>query len=65
MGCGSEAETPVVYANTDPGRAGCALRRDRRGHPGARLIVVPECGRLSALERSEAVNRAPIRWMQQ
>jgi pimeloyl-ACP methyl ester carboxylesterase len=33
--------------------------------PGARLVVVPECGHLSTLERPEAVNRALIEWMEQ
>jgi pimeloyl-ACP methyl ester carboxylesterase len=34
------------------------------GIPGARLVVVPECGHLSTLERPEAVNRALIEWME-
>jgi pimeloyl-ACP methyl ester carboxylesterase len=32
--------------------------------PGSRLVVVPECGHLSTLERPEAVNRALIEWME-
>ncbi|HEX2215192.1 MAG TPA: alpha/beta fold hydrolase [Xanthobacteraceae bacterium] len=32
--------------------------------PGARLVVVPECGHLSTIERPEAVNRALIEWME-
>ena len=32
--------------------------------PGARLVVVPECGHLSTLEWPEAVNRALIEWME-
>jgi pimeloyl-ACP methyl ester carboxylesterase len=32
--------------------------------PGARLVVVPECGHLSTLERPEAVNRALVEWME-
>ena len=31
--------------------------------PGARLIVVPECGHLSTLERPQAVNEALVAWM--
>jgi pimeloyl-ACP methyl ester carboxylesterase len=32
--------------------------------PGSSLVVVPECGHLSTLERPEAVNRALIEWME-
>jgi pimeloyl-ACP methyl ester carboxylesterase len=31
--------------------------------PGARLVVVPECGHLSTLERPQAVNEALVAWM--
>jgi pimeloyl-ACP methyl ester carboxylesterase len=31
--------------------------------PGARLVVVPECGHGSTLEQSEAVNRALFEWI--
>jgi pimeloyl-ACP methyl ester carboxylesterase len=34
------------------------------GIPDARLVIVPECGHLSTLERPEAVNRALIEWME-
>lgn len=33
------------------------------GIPGARLVVVPDCGHLSTLERPEAVNEALVRWL--
>jgi pimeloyl-ACP methyl ester carboxylesterase len=33
------------------------------GIPGANLVVVPECGHLSTLERPEAVNTALVEWM--
>lgn len=32
--------------------------------PGARLVVVPECGHLTTIERPEAVNRALAEWME-
>jgi pimeloyl-ACP methyl ester carboxylesterase len=32
------------------------------GIAGARLVVVPDCGHLSALERPEAVTRALVEW---
>jgi pimeloyl-ACP methyl ester carboxylesterase len=31
--------------------------------PGSRLVVVPECGHLSTIERPEAVNRALAEWI--
>jgi pimeloyl-ACP methyl ester carboxylesterase len=31
--------------------------------PGARLVVVPECGHASTIEQPEAVNRALIEWI--
>ena len=34
------------------------------GVAGARLVVVPECGHLSTIERPEAVNRALVEWME-
>jgi pimeloyl-ACP methyl ester carboxylesterase len=34
------------------------------GIRGARLVVVPECGHLSTMERPAAVNAALIEWMQ-
>lgn len=34
------------------------------GIPGARLVVVPECGHLTTIERPEAVNRALAEWME-
>lgn len=33
------------------------------GIAGSRLVVVPDCGHLSTLERPEAVNRALVEWL--
>jgi pimeloyl-ACP methyl ester carboxylesterase len=33
------------------------------GIAGARLVVIPDCGHLSTLERPQAVNQALIEWM--
>ena len=33
------------------------------GIAGSRLVVVPECGHLSTLERPEAVNEALVEWI--
>ena len=47
-----------------------AMQRRRRaraemaaGIPGARLVMVPDCGHLSTLERPEAVNAALTQWL--
>ncbi len=32
--------------------------------PGSRLVVVPDCGHLSTIERPEAVTRVLVEWMQ-
>jgi pimeloyl-ACP methyl ester carboxylesterase len=34
------------------------------GIPGARLVVVPDCGHLSTLERPQAVSDALRAWLQ-
>ena len=33
------------------------------GIRGAQLVVVPDCGHLSTLERPQAVNQALVEWM--
>ena len=33
------------------------------GIRGARLVIVPECGHLSTLERPEAVTKALVEWL--
>jgi len=33
------------------------------GIPGAKLVVVPDCGHLSTLEQPEAVNAALVQWL--
>lgn len=35
------------------------------GIAASRLVVVPECGHLSTMERPEAVNRALVEWMEE
>jgi pimeloyl-ACP methyl ester carboxylesterase len=41
-----------------------ALAREMAGViPGAKLVVVPQCGHLSTLERPDAVNKALAEWM--
>jgi pimeloyl-ACP methyl ester carboxylesterase len=33
------------------------------GIAGAKLVIVPECGHLSTLEKPEAVNAALVEWL--
>ena len=33
------------------------------GIPNSRLVVIPDCGHLSTLERPDAVNTALVQWM--
>ena len=51
VGDGDELTPPVL------------AREMAAGIGGARLVVVPECGHLSTLERPEAVTRALVEWM--
>ena len=34
------------------------------GIPGSRLVVVPDCGHLSTMERPDAVNAALVQWLE-
>ena len=47
-----DALTPVEMA-----------REIAKGIPGAKLVIVPDCGHLSTLERPKAVNRALRAWL--
>ena len=51
--CGREDEATPVEAH----------REMAADIPNARLVIVPECGHLSTLERPEAVNTALRRWL--
>jgi pimeloyl-ACP methyl ester carboxylesterase len=46
---------------TPPERA----REIAAGISGSRLVIVPDCGHLSTLERPEAVNEVLLEWLQQ
>jgi pimeloyl-ACP methyl ester carboxylesterase len=42
------------------------LAREMAGAiPGAKLVIVPQCGHLSTMERPQAVNEALVAWMEQ
>ena len=43
----------------------CRLSQElAAGITGSRLVVVPNCGHLSTMERPEAVTQALVEWMQ-
>jgi pimeloyl-ACP methyl ester carboxylesterase len=56
--------TLVLVGDSDEPTPPDLAREMAAGIPGARLVVVPECGHLSTMERPAAVNAALIEWMQ-
>jgi pimeloyl-ACP methyl ester carboxylesterase len=55
--------TLVVVGDADELTPPAAAREIAAGISGARLVVIPECGHLSTLERPQAVNAALVEWM--
>lgn len=55
--------TLVLVGDSDPLTPLDRAREIATAIPGARLVVVPECGHGSTLEQPEAVNRALIEWL--
>jgi pimeloyl-ACP methyl ester carboxylesterase len=55
--------TLVLVGDADELTPPAAAQVIAAGISGARLVVIPECGHLSTLERPEAVNAALIEWM--
>jgi pimeloyl-ACP methyl ester carboxylesterase len=55
--------TLVLVGDDDQLTPPALAREMAAGIPGARLVMVPECGHLSTLERPQAVNEALIDWM--
>lgn len=55
--------TLVLVGDDDQLTPPVLAREMAAGIPGARLVVVPECGHLSTLERPQAVNEALVDWM--
>ena len=43
--------------------AGAVAGNSRQRFPAARLVVVPDCGHMSTLERPQAVAEALVDWM--
>jgi pimeloyl-ACP methyl ester carboxylesterase len=55
--------TLVLVGDGDELTPPALAREMAAGIRGSRLVVVPECGHLSTLERPEAVTRALVEWM--
>jgi len=56
--------TLMLVGAEDKGTPPELAREITAGIAGARLVVVPECGHLSTLERPQAVTKALVEWMQ-
>jgi pimeloyl-ACP methyl ester carboxylesterase len=55
--------TLVVVGDADELTPPAAAREIAAGITGARLVVIPQCGHLSTLERPQAVNAALVEWI--
>lgn len=55
--------TLVLVGDSDPLTPPDRSQEMAEAIPGARLVIVPECGHGSTLEQPEAVNRALIEWI--
>lgn len=55
--------TLVLVGDDDQLTPPALAREMAAGIPGARLVVVPECGHLSTMERPEAVTKTLLDWM--
>ena len=55
--------TLVLVGEGDERRRRTRSQEIAAGIAGARLVVVPDCGHLSTLERPDAVNAALGEWM--
>jgi pimeloyl-ACP methyl ester carboxylesterase len=56
--------TVVLVGDSDEATPPDLAREMAAGIPGAKLVVVAECGHLSTIERPDAVNKALVGWMQ-
>jgi pimeloyl-ACP methyl ester carboxylesterase len=55
--------TLVLVGDSDEATPPELAREMAAAIPGAKLVVVPECGHLSTIERPHAVNTALVEWM--
>jgi pimeloyl-ACP methyl ester carboxylesterase len=58
-----DCPTLVLVGDDDQLTPPALAREMAAGIRGARLVVVPQCGHLSTLERPQAVNEALVDWM--
>jgi len=56
--------TLMLVGAEDKGTPPELAREIAAGIAGARLVIVPDCGHLSTLERPQAVTKALVEWMQ-
>ena len=56
--------TLMLVGEQDRGTPPEMAREIAAGIAGARLVIVPECGHLSTIERPQAVTKALVEWMQ-
>jgi hypothetical protein len=56
--------TLVLVGEQDQGTPLALSQEMAAAISGSRLVVVPECGHLSTMERPEAVTKALVEWMQ-
>lgn len=56
-------ETLVLVGDSDPLTPPAVAKEMAAAIPGARLVVVPECGHASTLEQPRAVNHALLDWL--
>src|SRR5262249_26540747 len=56
--------TLMLVGAEDKGTRPELAREIAAGIAGTRLVIVPECGHLSTLERPQAVTKALVEWMQ-
>ena len=56
--------TLMLAGEQDQGTPPELAREIAGGIAGARLVIVPDCGHLSTLERPQAVTKALVEWMQ-
>jgi pimeloyl-ACP methyl ester carboxylesterase len=56
--------TLMLVGEQDQGTPPELAREIAAGIAGARLVIVPDCGHLSTLERPQAVTKALVEWMQ-
>jgi pimeloyl-ACP methyl ester carboxylesterase len=58
-----QCPTVMLVGEQDRGTPPELAREIAAGIAGARLVVVPDCGHLSTLERPQAVTKALVEWM--